>query len=82
MAVAPPRTDRTVHWDLNDLASTGDLAAEHNVRNSTISNWINRYDDFPQPLVTLAIGAVYSRRQVRQWYDGRDWLPGKHDKRT
>jgi hypothetical protein len=66
MAPDPP-----ARWPLADLAATGDLAADHGVGKAAISNWTNRYDDFPAPLVELSTGPVYSRRQVRQWYDQR-----------
>lgn len=65
-----------VRWDLADLAAVGDLATEYGVRNSTIVNWINRYDGFPAPLIRLSTGAVYSRAQVREWHDGQIWLSG------
>lgn len=67
------------YWDLADLASTGDLAVDYGVNNATISNWASRYADFPQPLLTLSAGLVYSRWMVRQWHDGRNWTPGKHN---
>lgn len=66
-------------WALEDLAATGDLAAEFGVGKAAISNWITRYPDFPRPLITLSTGPVYSRHQVRQWHDSRGWQPGsKH----
>jgi hypothetical protein len=58
-------------WDLDDLAATGDLATEYGVRNSTITNWAGRYDDFPEPLVVLSTGPVYSKAHVREWHDER-----------
>lgn len=73
MGSTPP-----AYWHLEDLAATGDLADEYGVRTSTIVNWSTRYASFPQPLATLSTGPVYSRWQVRQWHDSRDWTPGKH----
>lgn len=68
-------------WHLEDLAATGDLAADFATSNATIVNWSRRYADFPAPLVSLSTGPVYSRRQVRQWHDGRKWQAGKHKDR-
>jgi hypothetical protein len=67
-------------WDLADLATVTDLAAEYGVGKSAIGNWALRYPNFPAPLVTLARGGlnIYSRRQVRAWHDAREWTPGKH----
>lgn len=56
-------------WDLDDLAATGDVAARLGVKNSTVSNWMVRYPNFPAPLVTLSTGPVHSMRQVVAWYD-------------
>lgn len=58
-------------WDLADLAGLGDIATEHGVRKSTVCNWTTRYPSFPAPLVELSTGAIYSRRQVRDWYTRR-----------
>ena len=58
-------------WDLDDLASVGDLAREWGVRNSAVTNWHNRHADFPAPLATLSTGPVFSRRQVRAWQNTR-----------
>ena len=75
MGSTPP-----AYWHLEDLAGVGDLADEFGVRNSTIVNWRSRYPGFPAPLVTLSGGPVWSRWQVRQWHDSRDWdlSNGKH----
>ncbi|MFF3857099.1 hypothetical protein [Micromonospora sp. NPDC002575] len=73
MGPTPP-----AYWHLEDIAATGDLAKDYGVSNSTIANWSTRYPDFPRPLLELSTGPVYSRWQVRQWHDGREWQPGKH----
>ncbi len=58
-----------------------ELSEEFGFSKATICNWAARYDDFPAPVLNLAAGPVYSRRQVRRWYDDRKWQPGKHDKK-
>lgn len=55
-------------WDLNDLASVGDIASEYGVGKPAVSNWQARYPDYPRPLVTLTSGEVFSRAQVRAWH--------------
>ncbi len=69
------------YWRLEDLAATGDLAQDLGVSKATVSNWTVRYADFPQPLVELSTGPVYSRWQVRQWHDSRDWTTGRPRRR-
>ncbi len=61
------------YWLLEDLAATGDLAQDFEVSNATIVNWTTRYPDFPAPLTKLSTGRVWSRWQVRQWYDDHEW---------
>lgn len=65
-------------WDLDDLVAPSDIAEECGVGKPTVSNWIARYQDFPQPLATVARGTtdLYSRKAVLDWYDRRDW---QHD---
>lgn len=65
-------------WDLADLVAASDIAELCGASKPTVSNWIARYPDFPQPLVVVARGhaALYSRRAVIDWYDRREW---QHD---
>lgn len=68
-------------WDLDDLVTVSDLAAEFGVTRAAVGNWPLRHPDFPAPLITVACGhtAIYSLRQVRAWYDAKNWLQGgKH----
>lgn len=67
-----------MRWDLDDLVAASDIAEMCGATRPTVSNWLRRYPDFPQPLVTVAGGstALYSRKAVADWYDRRDW---QHD---
>jgi len=57
---------------LDDLTGVAELAVEHGVGKSTISNWAARYPgDFPAPLATFAMGKLYSRSDVREWCQDR-----------
>ncbi len=62
-------------WDLDDLVSPADIAEECGATRATVSNWVKRYPDFPQPLTTVARGRtkLYSRKAVVEWYDRKDW---------
>lgn len=55
-------------WELDDLATASDIAAELHASNTAVCTWAERYDDFPAPLCRLAGTAVYSLTQVRCWY--------------
>jgi hypothetical protein len=68
--------------DVDDIVGVAELAAEFNTSRATISNWPNRYADYPAPLKSLASGPLYSLTAVRAWHDGRTWAPGKHATRT
>lgn len=71
---APDRPDEAPRlWDLDDLAGTGDLAAEFGVSRATVCAWVERYADFPALLTTLSGGPVRSRAEVREWHDARIW---------
>lgn len=59
----------TKTWALVDMAGIGDLAKRYRVSRSTICNWRTRYaSTFPDPLVTLSGGPVFSFRQVAEWH--------------
>lgn len=55
-------------WELSDLVGTSDLAKRYGVGMAAISNWAQRYEDFPQPLAHVSGKAVYSLRQADAWH--------------
>jgi hypothetical protein len=55
-------------WRLSDLAGVTDIAGDYEVTQSTVSNWILRYDDFPEPLAMIGGRKVFSRKQIRAWH--------------
>jgi type I restriction enzyme M protein len=67
-----------MRWDLADLVAASDIAEMCGVGKPAVSNWIARYPDFPQPLVTVARGMthLFSREAVLDWYGRREW---QHD---
>lgn len=64
-------------WDLEDLASSSEIANTLGVNKSTVSMWKRRYPDFPAPLIVLNGITVYSWAQVRDWYNSHDWDPNR-----
>lgn len=59
--------------DTDDLAGPGDLAREHGVVNSCIAFW-SRQPGFPEPVVHLSCGPIFSRFAVREWVVARRQL--------
>jgi hypothetical protein len=53
--------------DVADLVTLGDLADELNLRRSAVTNWADRYLNFPKPVAHIGRSRVYSRRQVLAW---------------
>lgn len=66
-------------WALTDLGGVSDLARKYGVNLSTVSNWRNRYEDFPEPLTSISGAPVFSFKQVAKWYRSKSWKKGKHD---
>jgi hypothetical protein len=64
-------------WPLDDLAGVAEIAEALGVGKAAVANWAVRYSTFPQPLVVLAGGPVYSLAQVVAWDSQRP----KHPKR-
>lgn len=53
--------------ETDDLASAADLSRELGVTRATVSNWVQRYPDFPKPV----FAAIYQRSEVLDWFDTR-----------
>lgn len=56
---------------MENLATAGDLAAELGVRHPHVSNWIARYEDFPQPRLIAGRGrgsGLWDLDEVKSWH--------------
>jgi hypothetical protein len=51
----------------DNLVSTTEIAERAGVSAITVHKWRTRHDDFPQPLVTLAVGPVWYWPTVQSW---------------
>lgn len=49
------------------LVGVPEIAAHAGVRPDTVRKWRQRHDDFPQPLVELSAGPVWSLEAVERW---------------
>lgn len=56
---------------LDDLTGVAELAAVYRVGKSAVSNWAARYEDFPEPLRSFAMGKLYSSSEVAEWRTAR-----------
>lgn len=63
---------------IEDLIAQGDLATQLGVRTSAISNWRNRYQDFPRPIIASELDhvAIYLWPEVKKWIRSttRTWV--------
>lgn len=55
------------HALIEHLAGLSDLAYLYGVTKQAVANWIERYTDFPKPILTLSAGRLWDRRQVTTW---------------
>jgi len=55
-------------WDVDDLLGVREIAGRFGIGRAAVSNWPRRYDDFPRPIKTLAMGPLYSWRQIIEWH--------------
>lgn len=64
--------------EAEDLVTSRELAKRLGVVPSTVSNWHNRYPDFPKPLGASVgqKGGVYVFPDIELWLANRAW--GKH----
>jgi hypothetical protein len=52
---------------LDDLGGGAEIAARCGVTRAVVSMWQGRYDDFPQPILTLKAGRFYRLSEVQAW---------------
>jgi hypothetical protein len=55
--------------DLDDLVGLIEIAKRLDQKSSAVvRNWIDRYSDFPKPLMRASNTPIYSMRQVLYWH--------------
>lgn len=57
---------------VHDPVGITEIAERLRARPNTVSNWVKRFDDFPDPLFTLAAGRVW------EWADITTWATAHH----
>ena len=55
----------------SDLVSVAEIAARADRPINTIQSWRRRHRDFPEPVVSLAAGPVWTWPAVERWIDAR-----------
>lgn len=56
-----------VTLNTNLLVGLTEISDKADVSRSAVGNWVNRYEDFPEPVVTLASGPVFYWPEVKTW---------------
>lgn len=59
------RNAKTVR--VGDLMGVAEIAIEAGVGPNAVTNWRERYEDFPAPLVLLHCGPVFDWQEVHTW---------------
>lgn len=61
---------RAANGFLSDrLVGIAEIAEMAGVSGSAVSNWRNRYDDFPNSVADLRMGPVFFRASVEKWLE-------------
>ncbi len=56
------------------LVGPAELAEKAGVSRTMVNKWRDRFDDFPEPLVTLKMGPLWA------WVDVEPWIKGQKAK--
>lgn len=66
----------------SDLVGITEIANHFGVKCNVVGNWVNRYESFPKPVTTLAVGKVWRLSEIAAWRVSEDaprliggWLP-------
>lgn len=51
-----------------NIGSIAEVAELAGVSKQVVSNWRKRYDDFPEPIVKLAMGPIFNMDQIEAWH--------------
>lgn len=62
-------------WDIDDLATTGDLAKIFHVATPTVAIWPTRYPSFPAEITIKGGLRLFSIIEVRAWH--KAWTHGE-----
>lgn len=49
------------------LVGVWEIAKLAKVSRQAVCNWAARYNDFPKPLASLAMGNIYDEDEIRKW---------------
>lgn len=52
---------------MDDLVGIAEIAKMFDVSPAAVTNWRNRFDDFPKPIIVLKSGPVFRAEQVKKW---------------
>lgn len=52
---------------MDDLVGIAEIAKMFDVSPAAVTNWRNRFDDFPKPVTILKSGPVFKTEQIEKW---------------
>lgn len=52
---------------LDDLVGQKEIADELGISRSLLSMWLQRHDDFPEPVLTLSAGRFWLLSDIKAW---------------
>lgn len=55
-----------------DYGGLAEVAEYLGATKSQVQNWRNRFEDFPTPVVVLAMGPIYNLCKIRDWARDRE----------
>lgn len=58
------RTDHGPH----DYAGHAEVAEYLGISKQCLTNWRNRYPDFPEPVATLKMGPIWRLHEIQAWH--------------
>lgn len=62
-------------FEASDLVGASEIAERLGVGTSIVHDWRRRHQDFPQPIVRLAMGLLWAWQDVERWANATGRLP-------
>lgn len=63
-----------------ELVSVATVAKDLGVAPRTVHSWVQKYENFPDPVQETPLGRLYDLDEVRAWYAGWTPRPGRPPK--
>jgi len=54
-------------YDLDDLVGVAEIAQRLGMGTSVVHDWRRRHEEFPEPVLRLRMGLVWSWKEIASW---------------